>query len=114
MKKTILILSVTIQKTVLLLFLCLAGAIQTWAYDFEMDGIYYNYISGTNEVEVTYKDDNYHSYSGYVYIPSTITYSGVTYDVTKIGDRAFSYLPISDPNAFPLRYVSLPNSVTVS
>lgn len=64
-----------------------------YAYDFEVDGIYYN-ITSTNTVEVTYRDTNYASYSGEVIIPSTITFSypshyQATYSVTAIGDYAF-------------------------
>ena len=78
------------------------------AYDFEVDGIYYNIIdtfkddgpppqSGIEEfsvlsdydnarVEVTYGSSKY---SGDITIPSTVTYNGTTYDVTSIGDKAF-------------------------
>ena len=59
-------------------------------YDFEKDGIYYN-ITGSNTVEVTYKDTGFHSYSGSVTIPSTVSYGGKTYQVTAIGDWAFAY-----------------------
>ena len=60
----------------------------SYAYDFEVDGIYYN-ITSTSTVEVTYKDTNYNSYSGEVIIPSTITHNNKTYTVTAIGDSAF-------------------------
>lgn len=59
-----------------------------YAYDFEVDGIYYN-ITSTNTVEVTYKDTNYDSYSGEVIIPSTVTHNNKIYTVTTIGDSAF-------------------------
>ena len=59
-----------------------------FSYDIEVDGIYYN-ITSANTVEVTYKDNNYSSYSGYVIIPSQITYNSVNYSVTAIGDSAF-------------------------
>ena len=61
------------------------------AYDFEVDGIYYN-INGS-EATVTYKGYSYSQYSndytGYVNIPATVTYAGTTYSVTTIGDCAF-------------------------
>ena len=59
-------------------------------YDFEKNGIYYS-ITGENTVEVTYRDEDYESYSGSVGIFETVTYDGVTYNVTAIGDRAFKY-----------------------
>ena len=57
-------------------------------YDFEVDGIYYN-ITGSNTVAVTYRDATYNSYSGNVVVPSTVTYGGVTYTVTTVGNHAF-------------------------
>lgn len=63
----------------------------TLAYDFEVDGIYYN-LNG-NEATVTYSGSDYYQYSdrysGDVNIPSTVTYGGTTYSVTSIGEGAF-------------------------
>ena len=64
-------------------------ALSGYAYDFEVDGIYYGKNSDGKTVYVTYKDTNYNSYSGSVVIPSTVTYSGTTYSVTSIGSYAF-------------------------
>lgn len=71
-----------------LLFAMLCSFATTTAYDFEVDGIYYNKTSATT-VEVTYKDSNYASYSGEVIIPSTVTRNGTSYSVITIGDSAF-------------------------
>lgn len=85
------------------------------AYDFEVDGIYYNITSPANlEVEVTYAqlvghsanrhDGTYDSqvsstytstwrtnssYSGTVTIPSSVNYNNRTYAVTSVGEYAF-------------------------
>ena len=61
-----------------------------YAHDFEVDGIYYNFID-TETVEVTYKGSSYSSaaYSGDIVIPSSVTYGGNTYKVTRIGQDAF-------------------------
>ena len=76
-------------------------------YDFEVDGIYYKIMSdGT--VEVTYKDYSYNSYSGDIVIPSTVTYDGVTYTVTRIGNRAFCTPYVSTG----LTSVTIPETVT--
>ncbi|MBO5834814.1 MAG: leucine-rich repeat domain-containing protein [Bacteroidales bacterium] len=57
------------------------------AYDFEVDGIYYNILSAGNlTAEVTNGDKNY---SGNVTIPSTVTYKSKILTVTSIGDKAF-------------------------
>ena len=77
------------------------------AYDFEVDGIYFNRTSLTT-VEVTYKDNNYGSYSGEVIIPNTVTVRvaqnyQATYTVTAIGDSAFYKSGVSS--------VTIPESV---
>jgi hypothetical protein len=52
-----------------------------------IDGLYYE-ING-NQATITYRDQNYNSYSGNVVIPESFEYGGVTYHVTGIGDKAF-------------------------
>ena len=83
------------------------------AYDFEVDGIYYE-ILGDNQVAVTFQgyDDLYEgppepiqSYTGNVTIPETVTYEGTTYSVTSIGDCAFY-------GCSGLTSIEIPNSVT--
>ena len=95
-----------IIQTILLLLALLLPATAT-AYDFMVNGIYYN-RSG-NKAQVTYKsyvNDTYSSdYSGNITIPSTVTYGGITYNVVAIGYRAFS-------NCSGLISVTIPNSVT--
>lgn len=67
-----------------------------------IDGIYYN-LNG-DEAEVTYRDDNYNSYSGTIVIPESVTYRGKNFSVTKIGDNAFR-------SCIGLTSVIIPNSV---
>ncbi|MBO4870354.1 MAG: leucine-rich repeat protein [Muribaculaceae bacterium] len=62
--------------------------IQEAEYDFVVDGIYYN-NTGSNTVEVTYRNTLYGTYYGEVTVPSTVTYNGTTYNVTRIGNLAF-------------------------
>ena len=81
-----------------------ADAAMNNPYDFESDGIYY-LVTGSNTVDVTYKDLNYNSYSGTVAIPATVTNNGVTYNVTGIGNSAFR-------GCTGLTAVSMPSSVT--
>lgn len=57
------------------------------AYDFTVDGIYYNKTSN-NTAEVTYKSGYY--YSGSIVIPKAVSYDGALYFVTAIGREAFS------------------------
>ena len=61
------------------------------AYDFEVDGIYYNILSEVNNtVEVTPISGS-DEYTGSVVIPKSVNYYGITYRVTSIGDGAFWY-----------------------
>ena len=85
----------------ILLCLCLLAGITTaFAYDAEIDGIYYDFFD--NEAIVVYGSP---MYSGEVTIPSSVTYDGTTYSVTSIGDFAFDYCS-------SLTSVTIPNSVT--
>ena len=73
------------------------------AYDFEVDGIYYNIISTTDlTVKVTSGDNNY---SGEIIIPSAITYKSRTLKVVAIGKKAFY-------NCSGITSIEIPNSVT--
>ena len=98
----------------------------TYAYDFEVDGFYYNRISGTsNKVEITYKSFPYGDYSGQIFIPETCEYQGKVYYVTAIGDYAFYgstidfvYIPSTITSigeesfsGCSLKSVTLPNSI---
>lgn len=74
-------------KRLFLLFSLFLIAIRINAYDFEVDGIYYNITSlDNNEVEATH--GNTYS-SGDVVLPEYVTFNHKTYKVTGIGDRAF-------------------------
>ena len=86
-----------ITSTLLLLALLLPAT--ATAYDFEVEGIYYN-ING-NEATVTKGDTDY---TGDVTIPSAVTYSNKTYPVTAIGDGAFYFCT-------RMTSVTIPNSV---
>ena len=74
--------------TTIAMLLC---SVMANAYDFYVDGIYYNITSSTYlKVEVTYVCKGawvsyVSNYSGAVIIPSTVAYEGSTYSVTSIG-----------------------------
>ena len=76
------------------------------------DSIYYTIDDDKKEASVTYSGSKNmilypreHTYSGDITIPSTITYNGITYTVTSIGDKAFY-------DAKKLHSVTMPNTIT--
>ena len=81
------------------------------AHQFEVDGIYYNFIDETS-LEVTFYSEAHtmgdykelQPYSGKVVIPPTVTYEGKTYKVTAIGYKAFASCLITS--------VTIPSTVT--
>lgn len=64
-----------------------------FAYDFEVNGIYYHITSPQGKtVEVTYQNNSQTAtptYAGVVTIPDFVSYNNTTYSVTAIGDWAF-------------------------
>ena len=92
--------SISFRGLILTILLTCCNAV--WAYDIEVDGIYYNITSTTDlTVEVTRGNNEY---SGEIVIPSTITYKSRTFTVTHIGGLAFY-------SCTGLRSIVIPNSI---
>ena len=91
----------------LLTLLCLS--LSARAHDAEVDGIFYNLDADNKTATVTFQGDNYDSYnneySGDVVIPETVTYNGITYSVTSLGNMCFD-------GCSSLTSITIPNSVT--
>lgn len=106
-------------RTILLALALVSTATTALAYDFMVNGIYYN-LNGDKAI-VTYIEyreyynnhsvyglDRYNyvnKYMNHVSIPETVTFNGVTYTVTGIGQYAFA-------NCWSVTSVSIPNTVT--
>ena len=90
----------TIYKKLMMLMLTWLVSATSFAI-VEIDGICYELTERSKIAGVTAKADKY---SGSITIPSTIIYNDVTYDVTYIGEEAFS-------NCTDLTSVTIPNSV---
>ena len=84
------------------LILSVFFSISSFAYNVEVDGIYYNLISKGNVAEVTEGDN---LYSGDITIPSSIKVNDLEYTVKGINEHTFS-------NCSGLTSVTIPNSVT--
>lgn len=103
-------------RTILLALAFIGTTTTATGYDMKVDGVCYD-ING-NEATVTYLQYynasnlssvakyNYNiKYSGHVTIPESVTYNGLTYLVTGIGNYAFA-------NCNLLRSISIPNTIT--
>lgn len=105
------------MKKILLFITSILFSVSSFAYDFVVDGIYYNITSasqrtvevtserGQNGTLYTYNDAGGHiTYKGDVTIPETVQYEGRDYKVTTIGSYALC-------NCRTTISVSLPKSV---
>lgn len=95
-------MNTTILKSVMTVLVALFS-LNAFAYDVEIDGIYYNIVTKAQIAEVVSGDNKY---SGDITIPKSILHDGVTYSVGSIGDRAFY-------GCSGLTSVTIPNSVTL-
>jgi hypothetical protein len=93
------------MKRLILFCVTLIITINVTAYDFAVDGIYYNITSSSSPyaVAVTYKTTSYNSYSGSVNIPATVSYNNIVYSVDSIGNYAFYGCTLSS--------ITIPNSI---
>ena len=90
------------RKQLLLVLLALMPFLAS-AEIIEIDGLRYNIISKVKAAEV-YRSSGT-SYSGDIIIPSTVTYEGVDYKVSSIGNSAFN-------GCTGLTSITIPNGVT--
>ena len=99
------------KKSLLCFLILLMMPLASMAYDFEVDGIYYD-LTGSSSVAVTYEvtpsdtiSDYTASYSGHITIPSTVNYNNKSYAVTSIGEYTLDLCS-------SLASVTIPKSVT--
>ena len=101
--------------------------VPVFAYDFEVNGIFYNYDPYSQSAIVAPDDANGTKYFGEMVIPNTVTYKDRTMAVTAIGNSAFrncrDLLSVLIPSSVVrieawafrdcpnLRFLSIPNSV---
>ena len=115
----------------ILLFAVLLVVGHASAYDFEVDGLYYNILDAdAKTVEVTNKNGTERTtvsgYTGELVVPSSVSYGNTNYAVKSIGSYAFYNSSIESliinegvesigPNAFywcfSLKNISLPSSM---
>ena len=91
----------TIITKLLMLTAVLSAGKNVYAYDFEVDGIYYNVNKINLTCEVTW---GMNVYKGDIIIPKTVSIEGNTFSVTAIGSEAFI-------GCAELQSITIPNSV---
>lgn len=99
-----------LNRAIVAIAMLLTGILPSMAYDFEVDGIYYQIINGTNEVCVTSYTgnktvDSSYLYSGDIIIPANVIYEGEEYKVSNIGAYAFK-------KCVELTSIKMPDSIT--
>ena len=96
-------------KRVILSLLVMLSSLTGSAYSFMVDSICYKILSNTDTektVAVTSNDGRYNSfkYRGEIIIPSTVSFAGITYNVTEIAWYAFY-------QCYDLTSVVIPNTI---
>lgn len=86
----------------LLAIACLLSSTSVFAYDFEVDGIYYDVVSFTDFTCKVVSGDT--EYEGDIVIPATVNYSNRTLTVVEVGYYAFL-------NCLNLTGIAIPNTV---
>ena len=76
-----------------------------FAYDFEVDGIYYNILSETDKTCEVTSGSSSDTYTGTIVIPESVKHNNTNYEVIAIGNYAFEYYAT-------LTNVTIPNSIT--
>lgn len=70
---------------------CMLMVVSSWAYDFKVNGIYYNVTGNSTNPTcgVTFATDSYNTYSGAINIPESVTYNEMIFTVNSVCDYAF-------------------------
>jgi hypothetical protein len=76
------------MKRSVLFFFWFVISTQGYAYDFEIDGIFYSIVSLEDKTVSVVSGGN-ETYQGNIFIPTQVVYNGKTLSVIKIGDWAF-------------------------
>ena len=99
------------MKRVCILMFLFVGIVTAKAYDFKVDGIYYNILSLSDRtVEVTHQtiidvlgSDNPSDYTGDIVIPESVEFNGNIFKVIAIDEAAFAFSSITS--------IEIPSSV---
>ena len=94
--------------TLFLALVASVGSMMAWDYEHVLIGdLYFNLDTEKQMAEVTYAERNAQNYTelSSANISKTVTYEGITYTVTKIGNEAFYYCS-------SLKSVTIPETVT--
>ena len=80
----------TFYKVLFLLAILIANSISASAIEFTVDGLCYSVNDDNTTVTVAGYPSGYSKPTGDLTIPDSVTYGGISYPVTSIGEEAFS------------------------
>ena len=93
------------MKKELVFILIMLASFVAKAYDFNVNGIFYNILSASDKtIEVTKNDGDTSIYTGSICIPKDVVYENIKFDVIAIGEEAFINSTVTD--------VDLPESIS--
>ena len=101
-------LSLSFRRWLAVLSLAVGIALSAFADSVEIDGLYYELNTTARTATLTYQSttsSNYSSIQSNLVVPASVTYNGVSFSVTSIGDAAFA-------NCTALESITIPASVT--
>ena len=101
-------LSLSFRRWLAVLSLQFGIALSAFADSVEIDGLYYELNTTGRTATLTYQSttsSNYSSIQSNLVVPASVTYNGVSFSVTAIGDAAFA-------NCTALESITIPASVT--
>lgn len=101
-------LSLLFRRWLAVLSLAVGIALSAFADSVEIDGLYYELNTTARTATLTYQSttsSNYSSIQSNLVVPASVTYNGVSFSVTSIGDAAFA-------NCTALESITIPASVT--
>lgn len=100
------------RRLFVLLILALTTPVLSWGLDFKVGNLKYSTLTETTVAVVGCGEGSYPDKVVEFIVPETVTYEGVTYTVTEIGDKACYNDPSTYGGEYITKKVELPKTIT--